>query len=233
MHEGELLAPFEYQQKESVFSTDDKDQVIQHPERAFEKIPENKWLKKHNIQGYLAIPAFSNNKEILGHIAVMSNKPLQANSRELQILKIFGARVAVELERLRMETENLQLARIALENPNMVLTAGLDGNILFSNHACTNMVKSLNISSIDNLLPDNHGELIVQTKDSSSKVVSTERSIGPHHFQWNYYLQNDLNRIHIYAIDMTQYRIVEEQLRKDAFHDPLTDCQIAITLIAC
>lgn len=222
LHKGELLSPFEYKQKISSFTKDEKEPIIQYSEAGYKKFPENKWLRKHKIQGYLAIPVFSNNKEMLGHIAVMSSKPLQANTREQQILKIFAARVAVELERQRMETENLQLARIVLESPNMVLSADLDGNILFKNKACDQMIEELHISSVESLLPEKHHQFIEQTKTDSQQLVTTERAVGGYHIQWNYYLQNDLNRVHIYSIDMTQYRIVEEQLRKDAFHDPLT-----------
>jgi diguanylate cyclase (GGDEF)-like protein len=128
----------------------------------------------------------------------------------------------VELERQRMEKENLQLARISLENPNMVMIADLSGAIKFGNPACSKMVEQLNINSLNSLLPENHVELIEQTQINADEVVRVERVIGDYHFQWNYYLQSDLNRVHIYAIDMTQFRLMEEQLRKDAFHDPLT-----------
>lgn len=222
LHQGELLPAFEYRQKESTFTHGDEDQVIRYPEGVRDAFPENAWLRENRIEGYLAVPVLDNNKNVLGHIAVMSTQRLDANARELQILKIFAARVGVELERQRMETENLQLARISLENPNMVLIADLEGNIVFSNPACTRLMQKLKLASIDKLLPDNHRELIEQTPQASGQVVTVERAVGEHHFQWNYYLQSDLNRIHIYAIDMTQYRLMEEQLRKDAFHDPLT-----------
>jgi diguanylate cyclase (GGDEF)-like protein/PAS domain S-box-containing protein len=222
LHNGELLAPFEYQQQESAFNKEDPGQTIHYVDGVNKIFPENKWLSKNKIEGYLAIPVTGNNKNTLGHIAVMSTKSLEANSRELQILNIFASRVGVELERQRMEKENLQLARISLENPNMVMIADLAGAILFSNPACTKMVERLNISSLESLLPENHLELIERTQAGGDEVTTVERAIGDFHFQWNYYLQSDLNRIHIYAIDMTQYRLMEEQLRKDAFHDPLT-----------
>lgn len=222
LHKGELLPPFEYRQKASTFDNADSEQIVQYSEKVYEIFPENAWLQEQRIEGYLAIPVLDNNKQVLGHIAVMSTQPLRANSRELQILEIFAARVGVELERQRMETENLQLARISLENPNMVMIADLEGRILFTNPACSRIMEKLNLSGTEKLLPDNHAELIEQTQESSDQVVTVERAIAGNHFQWNYYLQSDLNRIHIYAIDMTQSRLMEEQLRRDAFHDPLT-----------
>ncbi len=222
LHKKKLIAPFEYQQQESVFNEGNPEQIIHFPEAVHKSFPENKWLAKKSIEGYLAIPIIRNEKQVLGHIAVMSKKRLEANARELQILNIFAARVGVELVREQMEKENLQLARISLENPNMVMIANLDGAIEFSNPACAKTVEMLNVSSLESLLPDNHLQLIEQTKKGGGQVVGIERTVGEHYYQWNYYLQSDLDRIHIYAIDMTQYRLMEKQLRKDAFHDPLT-----------
>ncbi|MBN1378837.1 MAG: EAL domain-containing protein [Gammaproteobacteria bacterium] len=222
LRKGELIPPFEYQQQESNFDNANTAQIIHFTDGVNKVFSENKWLRDNKIEGYLAIPVTGNDKSVLGHIAVMSTKRLEANARELQILNIFAARVGVELERQRMEKENLQLARISLENPNMVMIADLAGKILFSNPACSKMVERLNIGSVESLLPENHIELIEQTQASGDEVIRVERAISDYHFQWNYYLQSDLNRIHIYAIDMTRYRLMEEQLRKDAFHDPLT-----------
>ena len=222
LHKKTLIAPFEYKQHESIFDEGNPEQIIHIPEAVCKSFPENKWLRNKAIEGYLAVPVIGNDKNMLGHIAVMSKKRLEVNSRELQILSIFAARVGVELERDRMERENLQLARISLENPNMVMIASLDGTISFSNPACSKTMELLNLSSLDSLLPENHHELIKQTQSNGGKAIGIERAIGENHFQWNYYLQSDLNRIHIYAIDMTQYRLMENKLRKDAFHDHLT-----------
>lgn len=222
LHKGRSLEPFSYQQNEFIFDVKDSDHIVHFTEGARKHLPENKWLSDKGIDGYLAIPVVGNNKNMLGHIAVMSCRRLNANSRELQILNIFAARVGVELERQRMERENQQLARISLENPNMVMIADLNGEITFSNPACLKKAEQLNINTIESLLPESHHQLIEQTQNSSGEVVQVERIIGDYHFQWNYYLQSDLNRVHMYAIDMTRYRLIEDQLRKDAFHDPLT-----------
>ncbi len=222
LHKTEFLQPFEYRQQDADFDPERDEQIIHYPHKVYKAFPENQWLKEKNIEGYLAIPILDNNKQILGHIAVMSTKHLDADARELQILKIFAARAGVEMERQRMESDNQILARIALENPNMIMTADLNGRIIFSNPACEKLVKSLQLSDIQGLLPENHKSLVKECINSDGELVSVELSINAYTFQWNYYLQSDLDRVHMYAIDMTQYRQVEDQLRKDAFHDPLT-----------
>lgn len=221
LHNDEFLAPFEYRQEENAFKSG-TDEIVHYPSNVHQAFPENAWLSKRKIEGYLAIPVLDNQKGVLGHIAVMSTNRLDADILELQILKIFAARVGVEMERQRMEKENLQLARISLENPNMLVVADLEGNIVLSNPACAKMIEELGLADLDDLLPEPHQDLIKQVLKNKEQTVSAEKSIADYSFQWNYYLQSDLDRVHIYAIDMTQYRLAETQLRKDAFHDVLT-----------
>lgn len=222
LHNGEFLSPFEYRQEENTFKSNSTDEIVHYPSNVHQAFLENAWLSKRKIEGYLAIPILDNQKNILGHIAVMSTNRLDADILELQILKIFAARAGVEMERQRMEKENLQLARISLENPNMLVVADFEGNIVLSNPVCSKMMEELKLTELGALLPENHDELIKQALKNKDKAVSAEKSIADYSFQWNYYLQSDLDRIHIYAIDMTQYRLAESQLRQDAFHDMLT-----------
>jgi diguanylate cyclase (GGDEF)-like protein/PAS domain S-box-containing protein len=222
LHGETFLEPFEYRQENTTFDARNADQIIHYSHNVYRVFPENKWLNKHKIEGYLAIPIIGGDQEILGHIAVMSRRRLDVSARERQILKIFSARVGVEMERQRMETENRQLARISLVNPNMVVITDLAGLIIFSNPACMRMVQSLKLASVEGLLPPNHKELIQQTIDNDGQTVSVECSFTDYALQWNYHLQSDLQQVHIYAIDMTQYRQAADQLRKDAFHDLLT-----------
>jgi diguanylate cyclase (GGDEF)-like protein/PAS domain S-box-containing protein len=222
LHKQTYLEAFEYRQENTSFDAKNGDQIIHYTHSVHRTFPENKWLKKNKIEGYLAIPIIGSDRRILGHIAVMSTKRLDAHLRELQIMKIFAARVGVELERQRIEAENRQLARISLLNPNMVVTTDLEARIIFSNPACTQMMKALNLSSVEALLPENHAQLVQQTVNDGTGTISIESSAGNSTFQWNYHLQQDLRQVHIYAIDMTQYRKAEDQLRKDAFHDLLT-----------
>lgn len=221
LHNDEFLAPFEYRQEENAFKSG-TDEIVHYPSNVHQAFPENAWLSKRKIEGYLAIPVLDNQKNVLGHIAVMSTNRLDADILELQILKIFAARVGVEMERQRMEKENLQLARISLENPNMLVVADLEGDIVLSNPACAKMIDELGLTNLGDLLPETHHDLIKQILKNKGQTVSAEKSVADYCFQWNYYLQSDLDRVHIYAIDMTQYRLAETQLRKDAFHDVLT-----------
>ena len=220
LHKNTFLPPFEYRQTDVKLS--DLKNIVHYPNNVCQAYPNNNWLQEHNIQGYLAIPILDNRSNTLGHVALMSTQQLNVNKRELKILKIFAARAGVEIERRRMEAEIRQLARISLENPNMLMVANLNGDIVFNNPACEKMAVDLGFSEIHDLLPKNHRKLVQNVLNNDSRLISVERSVGNRTFQWNYYLQNDLHRVHIYGIDMTQYRQVQDKLRKDAFYDTLT-----------
>jgi PAS domain S-box-containing protein len=62
--------------------------------------PNDRDLVALAAQGYIGIPIYDSNEEVIGHLAVLDSKPLVIEDRELNILKIFAARAGVEMERL-------------------------------------------------------------------------------------------------------------------------------------
>src|SRR5690606_22702502 len=76
--------------------------VIQHfGDNVQALFPENEHLRELDARSYLAIPLLDDRDEVVGHLAVIDDKPLEADERELSIFHIFAARAAAELLRLR------------------------------------------------------------------------------------------------------------------------------------
>jgi GAF domain-containing protein len=65
--------------------------------------PEDKDLVSLNAESYLGVPLQDASGNILGHLAVLNDKPMNAKPHEVSILKIFAARAGAELERKRAE----------------------------------------------------------------------------------------------------------------------------------
>lgn len=83
---------------------------IQHyPDSIQETFPNNPLLKDLQARSYLAIPLQDQQGNVQGHLAVIDNKPLPADERELAIFHIFAARATAEL--IRRQTA-LQLDEI-------------------------------------------------------------------------------------------------------------------------
>ncbi len=67
--------------------------------------PTNELLKQLDARSYLAIPLTDDSGEVVGHLAVIDDKPLDADDRELSIFHIFAARATAELVRRQAERE--------------------------------------------------------------------------------------------------------------------------------
>lgn len=79
---------------------------IQHfPDDICEQFPHDKTLRELDARSYLAIPMTDDHGEVVGHLAVVDDKPLNADERELSIFHIFAARATAELMRRRTEQQ--------------------------------------------------------------------------------------------------------------------------------
>jgi PAS domain S-box-containing protein len=67
------------------------------------KFPADTALAKWGIQSYLGVPLRDADGKHLGHLAVFDERPMPSEPRKLFIFRIFAARAAAELQRLRME----------------------------------------------------------------------------------------------------------------------------------
>jgi signal transduction histidine kinase len=65
-----------------------------------------------SAQSYAGIPLLTSTGELLGHLAVLDDKPMESTERNRAILEIFAARAAAEMERLQMEKALARLAEI-------------------------------------------------------------------------------------------------------------------------
>ena len=84
-------------------------------------------LARWGAQSYLGVPMMDVDGRVLGHIAILDDKPMEANSRATDLVKIFAARAAAELKRQRAETklqaalEQVQALQKKLQAENVYL----------------------------------------------------------------------------------------------------------------
>ena len=74
-----------------------------YPARVADLFPRNTDLRKMGAQSYLAIPLRTAAGAVLGHLAVLDDRPMAGQPRDLALFQVFGARAAAELERVRTE----------------------------------------------------------------------------------------------------------------------------------
>lgn len=76
-----------------------------------QRYPDNPYLARLNIEGYLGVPMLNVAGEKIGHLSIMSCRPMQADPALLAILRLFAQRAAAELVRLRAERDTLNSLR--------------------------------------------------------------------------------------------------------------------------
>jgi len=62
-------------------------------------------LADWGAESYLGVPMLDREGRVIGHIAILDDKPMDRDPRAIDLVKIFAARAAAELKRQRAETE--------------------------------------------------------------------------------------------------------------------------------
>ena len=118
--------------------------LCHHPRGVRERFPGDRQLVDLGIESYLGVPLLDGDGRVLGHLAVFDERPMAAEPRRLFIFRIFAARAAVELERLRVEQQLVESERryreLYEEAPNAYVAIGGDGRLLSVNHRATQLL---------------------------------------------------------------------------------------------
>jgi PAS domain S-box-containing protein len=79
--------------------------LCHHPSGVRTIFPDDKPLVEWGIESYLGVPLCDAQGKHLGHLAVFDERPMPAAPQKLFTFRIFAARAAAELERLRYEQQ--------------------------------------------------------------------------------------------------------------------------------
>ncbi len=77
-------------------------QLCHHPSGVCQLFPDDRPLTELGIESYLGIPLKDADGNVLGHLAVFDERPMPEELRTLFVFKIFAARAAAELQRVRL-----------------------------------------------------------------------------------------------------------------------------------
>ena len=84
-------------------------EVCQYREGLQALFPLDKGLADWQAESYLGVPMLDRDKRVIGHIAILDDKPMDADPRATDLVKIFASRAAAELKRQKAE-DGLQAA---------------------------------------------------------------------------------------------------------------------------
>lgn len=77
--------------------------LVHIPDRLLQLFPDRPEVKESGAASYMGMPLLDADQRILGHLAVVDRRPLPAEPRVLALFRIFAARAAAELRRLRAQ----------------------------------------------------------------------------------------------------------------------------------
>jgi PAS domain S-box-containing protein len=117
-------------------------QASHHPTRLQALFPKDTGLVEWRAESYCGVPLLDPSGMVLGHLAIIDDKPMLDGPRGTAIMRIFAARACAEIERLRIEAtlreSEQQYRDLYDEAPIMYLSLGPDARIRRANrHAAT------------------------------------------------------------------------------------------------
>ena len=121
-----------------------KGTLCHHPSGTAALFPNDKPLTDWGIESYLGVPLIATDGQHLGHLAVFDTKPMPDEPRKLFLFRIFAARAAAELQRLRDEHRLRDSERryrdLYEEAPIAYIYEDLDSRFVRANRAATSLL---------------------------------------------------------------------------------------------
>ncbi len=106
-----------------------------YPDHVQEHFPGNTFLPSIGARCYLGAPLFDATGRTLGHLYVVGSQPLADEGFAKNIISIFAARAAMELQRKRAEAQIREQAMFLDKAHDAILVCTLDNSIVYWNQA--------------------------------------------------------------------------------------------------
>jgi formate hydrogenlyase transcriptional activator len=113
--------------------------LCHHPSGVRQKFAGDRPLVEWGIESYLGVPMCDSQGTVFGHVAVFDDRPMPAEPRKLLTFRIFAARAAAELVRLRLERQlresEQRLRDLYEEAPIAYVKEDLESRFISANRA--------------------------------------------------------------------------------------------------
>ena len=121
---GAWIEDFEYGIAGTPCETAIKEARLVHLDRIVDLYPgQPERLHGSGIVSYLGVPLLGTDQSVIGHLAVVDNRPMPAEKQLLTLFQIFANRAVAEMRRLRLEAE----LREGREKLGRLIDSAMDG----------------------------------------------------------------------------------------------------------
>jgi hypothetical protein len=105
---------------------------------------------------------------------------------------------------MNTQMESGRQVRFADANPNPVLSSRIDGVLQFVNPATLQLLRDLGLERVEDILPDNHKELVRNCQKTGTRLTK-ERNTRGRTLVWSYQSTDTSDEIYIYGHDVSDY----------------------------
>ncbi len=149
-----------------------------HPRNLQALFPEDNALVDWKAESYCGVPMVDSSGAVIGHFAIVDDKPMEDSARAVAIMQIFATRAVSEIERLRFEKaladSEERLRDLFEEAPIAYVHEGLDTRFIRANRAA---MRSLGITPEE--VDGTYGKsFIPDTPDAQRRLREALASIG-------------------------------------------------------
>jgi formate hydrogenlyase transcriptional activator len=156
-----------------------------HPEKICELFPDDATLREWRVESYSGVPLLDSSGAVVGHLAILSEKPMWDGPRGVAIMRIFAARARAEIERLwtekALQVSEERLARVLDSAMDAIVTFDSGRRVVLFNQSAENVFRCPAAEAIgnpvDRFLCDRLRELI-------QEAISQPGDLKPRPFLW-------------------------------------------------
>ncbi len=150
--------------------------ICHHPDNVTRSFPRDATLAEVSAASYLGVPLRDDAGEVLGHLAVMDDRPMPEEPRNLAVFHIFATRVRTEMLRLRAERQ-LERANERLEEQVALRTIELR-QALDEVENLKDRLEAENLYLQDELKVEHNFEEIIGGSDSLKAVLGQVEQVA-------------------------------------------------------
>ena len=107
-----------------------KGNLVSHASGVQQSFPSDKWLVEINAESYLGIPLRDASGQVIGHLAVVDDRPMSDDLGHRAVLRIFASRTGSELARrradMKREESEIRYQSLVEQLPAVTYAASLD-----------------------------------------------------------------------------------------------------------
>ncbi|MBH0199307.1 MAG: PAS domain-containing protein [Nitrospira sp.] len=221
-------------------ATVELDKDIRLFDRVRQRFPQASFLRDHNAESYCGFPALDRHGQVVAVTCLLDDKPREFTVEEQALLRVFGQRIALEIERARYladqrsQAEDLARSRAQIQaildnSPAMIFVKDLEGRYLLTNRrfeTITNRTGESTLGKTDEELfrPEqaaafraNDGKVLDAGAPLQLEEVAFHNDSPRTSLVCKFPLRNSDG--HVYAIggivtDITERKRMEEELRE-------------------